>query len=92
MSGSPSIVWMPTLGAEDVEQPRDDVDLDVEILNRADQSQRLVVGVVREGDDHALDVEQLNELAQLLRATEQRQVVEIVAVAPSARRRRTRRD
>ena len=66
-------------GTEDVEEPGDDVDLDVEVLDLADESERLVVAIVREGDDHALDVEQLHELAQLVRPTQHRQVVEIVA-------------
>ena len=66
-------------GAEDVEEPGDDVDLDVEVLNLADESERLVVAIVREGDDHALDVEQLHELPQLLRAAQHRQMIEIVA-------------
>ncbi len=41
--------------AEDLEVPRDDVDLHVEVADRADVGEHRLVRVVREGEDHALD-------------------------------------
>ncbi len=56
------------LGAcsEDLEEPRHDVDLDVEVADRADVGQDGLVRVVRERDDHALDVVLHDVLAQPL--------------------------
>ena len=65
--------------AEDLEQAWDDVDLDAELLELADQLERLHLGLVRERDDHALNVERVDELAQVLLAAEERQVAEVLA-------------
>ena len=51
------------LGPEHLEQARHDVDLDVEAVQLADDRERLGVRRLREGDDHALDVERADELA-----------------------------
>ena len=64
--------------AEHVEEPRHDVDLHVELVEAPDQLQRLVVRRLRERDDHALDVERVDELRQLVAGAEHRQLAEVV--------------
>ena len=46
------------LRADDLEQARDHVDLDVELPELADQREQLLVRRLGERDDHALDIEQ----------------------------------
>ena len=43
--------------AHDLEEPRDDVDLDVGVVQRAHRCERLVGCLVRERDDDALDAD-----------------------------------
>ena len=61
---------------DDLEEARDEVDLDVEVLEVADQVEHLLVRVVREGDDHALDIEDLHHLRELPETAEQGDVRE----------------
>ena len=65
-SCTPSSVSIFDARADDLEQPRHDVDLDVELAQRPKQLERLLVDSVREGDDHPLDVEQRDELRELV--------------------------
>ena len=65
--------------ADDLEQPRHQVELDVELAQRVDQLQRLLVRLVREGDHDALDVERPDDLRQRLGRAEQRHVLELRA-------------
>ncbi len=58
-------------GAEDLEVPRDDVDLHIEVADRADVGEHGLVRVVREGEDHALDPVLDDAFAQAVRAAEQ---------------------
>ena len=57
--------------AEDLEVPRDDVDLHVEVADRADVGEHGLVRVVREGEDHALDPVLADAFAKAVRAAEQ---------------------
>ena len=66
------------VGPDDLEEPGDEVDLDVEVLERADQIEHGLVRVVREGDDDALDVEDLHHLRELLETAEQCDVSEVL--------------
>jgi hypothetical protein len=61
------------LGArpEHLEHPRDDVDLHPLILEQPDHVERLLVRVVRKGDDHAIDPVLVDELPDLERRPEQ---------------------
>jgi hypothetical protein len=68
----------PDVRPDHLEEARDEVDLDVEVLEGADQVEHLLVRVVREGDDHALDVEDLHHLRELLETAEQRDVREVL--------------
>ena len=65
--------------ADELEEARHDVDLDVEVFELADDVEHLLVRFVREGDDHALDVEQAHDRGQALGAAEQREMLEVVA-------------
>ena len=56
---------------EDLEVARDDVDLDVEVADRADVREHALVRVVRESDDHALDPVLANELAEAVGTAEE---------------------
>ena len=56
---------------EDLEHARDDVDLDVVVLHRSDDLERLLVRVGRERDDDAVDRVGADEVAQVLRPPEQ---------------------
>ena len=62
--------------ADHLEQPRDDVDLDVLVLERADEIEGLLVRVVREGDHDAFDLEGTDDLAQALGRPEEVEVAE----------------
>ena len=66
-------------GSDELEEPRHDVDLHVEILEGTKQLECLLVRVVREGDDHALDVEEADDRREPLDITEQRQVLETLS-------------
>ena len=57
--------------AEDLEVPRNDVDLHVEVADRADVREHRLVRVVREGDDHAIDPVLGDALAQAVGPAEQ---------------------
>ena len=57
--------------SEDLEVPRDDVDLHVEVADRADVREHGLVRVVREGEDHALDPVLGDALAQPIGTAEQ---------------------
>ena len=58
-SGRPSIVWISTLGPDDLEEARDDVDLDVELAQRADERRASrSCGSFENATIDALDVEQ----------------------------------
>ena len=61
---------------DDIEQARDDVHLDVQVVERANERCDAVVRVVREGDDHALDLERPNHVTKLVGRAEQRQLFE----------------
>src|SRR4029079_18441127 len=54
----------------DLEVAGDDVDLHVEVADRADVGEHGLVGVVREGEDHALDTVLYDALAQARGTTE----------------------
>src|SRR5207247_10126444 len=64
---------------DQLEESRDDVDLDVQVLERADEIEHSLVRVLRERDHHALDVEEMHERGQSIQRAEQRQVLEILA-------------
>ena len=49
----------------DLEQARDDVDLHVELTQRANEVQELLLRLVRERDQHTLDGVGLDELGEL---------------------------
>ena len=67
------------LGADALEQPRHDVDLDVERLELADRLERGLVRVARERDDHPLDVEQLDVEGHVPHAPDDVQVADVGA-------------
>ena len=62
--------------ADEVKQARDDIDLNVEVVEGSDQVEGALVGVVREGNDHALDVEAAHDRFQLVRRADERQLLE----------------
>ncbi len=64
------------VGPDHLEEAGHEIDLDVQVLQRADEAEHLLVGVVREGDDHALDVEDPDELRKLLGPAQERQVAQ----------------
>ena len=68
----------------DLEQARDDVDLDVELAQRTDEVDQLLLRLVQERDHDTLDGVRPDELGKLRRRPEQDQVTEVVA--PLARR------
>ena len=65
-----------------LEQPWDEVDPYVEVLQGADQLELEVVAVVRERDDHPLHVVRAHDLGDLLGRPEDGHVVEILAHRP----------
>ena len=73
------------LRAEDLEQARHDVDLHVELPQLADRLEQLVVARVGERDDHALDVEQRDDLRQAVGRSDERQVLELGPSRPRVR-------
>ena len=73
------------LGADDLEQARHDVDLHVELPQLADRVEQLVVARVGERDDHALDVEQRDDLRQAVGLSDERQVLELGPPCPWVR-------
>ena len=78
MSGRPSTVWTSTR-SDELEESRHDIDLHVEVLEGAKPLECLLVRVVREGDDHALDVEEADHRREPLDTAEQRQVLETLS-------------
>ena len=60
-----------------LEQPRHEVDLDVERLELADRLERRLVRVARERDDHPLDVEQLDVQRDVPHAADDREVADV---------------
>ena len=73
------------LRPDDLEEPRDDVDLDVELPELADRLEQLVVRRVGERDDHALDVEQRDDLGQAVGRSDECQVLELGTARPRMR-------
>jgi len=55
------------LRPDDLEEPRYDVDLDVEHLEITDHRKLLAVRLVRESEQYSLDVEKLDQSRQFLR-------------------------
>ena len=64
-------------GTDDVEQPRDDVHLDVVFAERADDADDFGRRILRERDDHALDIEQRDELRQAIGRAQHAQMLEL---------------
>src|SRR3954447_18244158 len=62
-----------------VKESRHDVHLNPALVERTGELERALIGIVRERDDHALDVEELDELVDLLATAEQDDVLEVVA-------------
>ena len=62
---------------DEFEQPGHDVDLQVERLEEADQVEQLVVRVLGEGDDDALDAVAPDDVRQARRRAEQRQAADL---------------
>ena len=54
----PSTEWIVDVRGHDLEEPRHDVDLDVELAQRADRARASPRAALGERDDDALDVEQ----------------------------------
>ena len=77
--GSPSTVWISTPRADELEEPRDDVDLHGQALERADQAQKILVRLVGERDHDPLHVVGADDVRELLRGAEKRQMLEIRA-------------
>ena len=73
------------LRSDDLEQPRNDVDLDVVLPELVDRVEQLIVRGLREGDDHPFDVEQLDERVELVRLADQREVLELGPAFPRIR-------
>ena len=67
------------LRADDLEEARHDVDLDLEPFELPNQRDLLHVAFIREGEDDPLDIEYANEVGQLLGGPEQDQMAEILA-------------
>ena len=65
--------------ADELEEPRHDVDLDFQILHGAKQLERLLMRVVREGDDDALDIQQADDRREAARIAEHRHVLEVLS-------------
>ena len=65
--------------SDELEESRHDVDLHVEIFEGAKPLECPLVGVVREGDDHALDVEEADDRREPLDIAEQREVLETLS-------------
>jgi hypothetical protein len=63
-------------GAYDLEEPGHDVDLHAHEVERPDDPEQLLVGPARERDDHALDVEQADEVGQVPGHPEHRHVLQ----------------
>ena len=82
--GRPSTECTVTRGPDQLEQPRHEIDLYGEGSQLAQQHEQLVHRLVGERDDHALDVEALDDLGEALRAAEDGQVLGQVA-APGLR-------
>ncbi|MEZ5098363.1 MAG: hypothetical protein R3C15_00815 [Thermoleophilia bacterium] len=80
--GQPLDAVQPGVRADRVEQPRHDVHLDAGVLEHAEDPHPLVVGLAREGDDDALDVEPAHELLELGRLPEHRGAREVGADLP----------
>ena len=64
-------------GADQVEQARHDVHLDIAILERSRQVDELIERLIRVGDDHAFDAEHVEKTEKLIRSAEDRDVTEI---------------
>ena len=63
-------------GTDHVEEPRDDVDLDVLVVELADEPNRCLVVLTREREDHSLDVQKRDEIEQVAGIAEEREVLE----------------
>ena len=64
---------------DDVEEARHDVDLDVELAQRPHDAEHVRRRLLREGDDHTLDVEQRDELREPVGRAEDAQVLDLGA-------------
>ena len=73
-SGTPSIVWNCAFVPEHLEQPRDDVDLDVAVLELADHLEGLLVRVSRERDHDAMRGMRAHELRKVVGRADQLEV------------------
>ena len=83
-SGSPSSVVDPDLRADGLEEPRHQVDLHVVLSNRADELEHLLVAVPRESHDHTIDLVAPDDLADLVRRSEDAHIPQIAARLPWA--------
>ena len=63
-------------GADDVEEARDDVDLEVEVAERADHVDCLLVRRVREGDHDTVDAEDANHVLDRAQRAEDGEIFE----------------
>jgi hypothetical protein len=64
----------------ELEQPGHDVDPEaVELLQHSHQLERFLMGVARERDDHALDVELLDQAGHIVERPENRNVGDVIA-------------
>ena len=64
---------------DDVEEAGHDVDLDVELAQRTHDAEHVRRRLLREGDDHALDVEQGDELRKPVGRAQDAQVLDLGA-------------
>ena len=66
--------------ADRFEQPRHEIDLHVMLSNGSHQVQHLLVPVAREGDDHAIHIFTTDDLADVFRGSQHRQISEVAAL------------
>ena len=74
----------PDLRADGLEEPRHQVDLHVVLSNRADELEHLLVAVPRESHDHTIDLVAPDDLADLVRRSEDAHIPQIAARLPWA--------
>jgi hypothetical protein len=72
------------MGTDQIKQPREDVDLDVQCADAAQQRKKLADRKAGESNHHALDAEALDDLREAFGPTQYRQVLWEVG-APAAR-------
>src|SRR5919198_5923925 len=62
--------------ADDLEQPRNDVYLHIQVIERPDQRQRALMCLSREGEHDPLDLQLADKVGQLVGPPEQRHLFE----------------